>query len=64
MLAELGQRGYVVPRPHPTLVTRRVLVMERLDGFTFDDVAGMQDAGVDTEAVVRTAMIALHGGRA
>ena len=33
-----GQRGYVVPRPHPTLVTRRVLVMERLDGFAFDDV--------------------------
>ena len=22
VLAELGQRGYVVPRPHPTLVTR------------------------------------------
>ena len=42
MLAELGQRGYVVPRPHPTLVTRRVLVMERLSGFNFDDVAGMQ----------------------
>ena len=42
VLAELGQRGYVVPRPHPTLVTRRVLVMERLSGFKFDDVAGMQ----------------------
>jgi ubiquinone biosynthesis protein len=56
--AELGQRGYVVPRPHPELVTRRVLVMERLDGFRFDDVAGMHDAGLDTEAVVRTGMIA------
>ena len=42
VLAELGQRGYVVPRPHPTLVTRRVLVMERLDGFAFDDVEAMQ----------------------
>ena len=31
--AELGQRGYVVPRPHPDLVTPRVLVMERLDGL-------------------------------
>ena len=31
--AELGQRGYVVPRPHPELVTPRVLVMERLDGL-------------------------------
>jgi ubiquinone biosynthesis protein len=54
----LGQSHYVVPRPHPTLVTRRVLVMERLDGFAFDDVAGMKDAGVDTEAVVRAGMIA------
>ncbi len=56
--AHLGQRGYVVPRPHPTLVTPRVLVMERLDGFRFDDVVGMQGAGVDTEAVIRTGMVA------
>lgn len=60
--AELDQRSYVIPRPHPTLVTRRVLVMERLDGFKFDDVAGMKDAGVDTEEVVRTAMIGLMEG--
>jgi ubiquinone biosynthesis protein len=60
--AELGQRGYVIPRPHPDLVTRRVLVMERLDGFAFDDVAGMKDAGVDTEGVVRTGMIGFMEG--
>ena len=36
--------------------------MERLDGFKFDDVAGMKDAGIDTEAVVRTAMIGLMEG--
>jgi len=60
--AELGQRGYVIPRPHPTLVTRRVLVMERLEGFKFDDVAGMQGAGVDTEAVVRTGMVGFMEG--
>jgi ubiquinone biosynthesis protein len=59
---DLGQRGYVVPRPHPELVTPRVLVMERLDGFAFDDVAGMHDAGVDTEAVVRTGMIGFMEG--
>ena len=62
MLRDLGQTGYVVPRPHPTLVTRRVLVMQRVDGFKFDDVAGMRQAGVDTEGVVRTAMIALMEG--
>ena len=60
--ADLGQRDYVIPRPHPTLVTRRVLVMERLEGFKFDDVAGMQDAGVDTEKVVRTGMIGFMEG--
>ena len=62
MLRELGQDGYVVPRPHPELVTRRVLVMQRLEGFKFDDVAGMRQAGVDTEAVVRTQMVALMEG--
>jgi ubiquinone biosynthesis protein len=60
--AALGQRGYVVPRPHPELVTRRVLVMERLDGFNFDDVIGMRRAGVDTTAVVRTGMIGFLEG--
>lgn len=60
--AELGQRNYVIPRPHPELVSRRLLVMERLDGFKFDDVAGMKDAGVDTEEVVRTGMVGFMEG--
>jgi ubiquinone biosynthesis protein len=60
--AQLGQRDYVIPRPHPELVTPRVLVMERLEGFKFDDVAGMRDAGVDTEAVVRTGMVGFMEG--
>ena len=62
VLAELGQRGYVVPRPHPSLVTRRVLVMERLSGFAFDDVAAIRAAGIDTHAVIRTGMIAFMEG--
>ncbi len=62
MLNDLNQDGYVVPRPHPRLVTKRVLVMERVDGFNFDDVAGMKDAGIDTEAVIRTGMIAFMEG--
>ncbi|MGI9645965.1 MAG: ABC1 kinase family protein [Ilumatobacteraceae bacterium] len=62
MLKDLEQERYVVPRPHPTLVTRRVLVMQRLDGFKFDDVRGMKDAGIDTEDVVRTAMVAFMEG--
>jgi ubiquinone biosynthesis protein len=62
MLHELDQKGYIVPRPHPSLVARRVLVMQRLEGFKFDDVVGMQNAGIDTVAVIRTGMIAFMEG--
>ena len=56
VFASLNQRGYVIPRPHPTLVTRRILVMERFEGFSFDDVDGMRAAGIDTTEVVRIGM--------
>ncbi len=62
VLRSLGLDRYVVPRPHPTLVTRRVLVMERLSGFKFDDVKGMQSAGIDTEEVIRNGMVAFMEG--
>ena len=54
--AELGQRGMVVARPHPELVTRRVLVMERLSGFGFEDLESMREAGIDTHEVLRIGM--------
>jgi ubiquinone biosynthesis protein len=60
--AALGQRDFVVPRPHPTLVTRRMLVMERLSGFNFSDVQGMRAAGIDTDSVVRSGMIGFLEG--
>jgi ubiquinone biosynthesis protein len=77
-LSKLGIRETVVPRPHPHLVTRRVLVMERLTGFAFDDAEGMHAAGIDTSALLRAALISflegalvygvfhgdLHGGNA
>jgi ubiquinone biosynthesis protein len=62
VLAASNERAVVVPRPHPTLVTRRVLVMERLEGFGWDDVEGMHAAGIDTGAVVRALMIAFVEG--
>ena len=58
VLAETEQRTMVVPRPHPILVTRRVLVMERLRGFAFDDVESMKAAGIDTSALLRAGLIA------
>ena len=60
--AELEQRNFIVPRPHPVHVTRRVLVMEELNGFNFNDVEAMQAAGVDTEAVLKTGMIGFLEG--
>ncbi len=62
VFVKLDQQGFVVPRPHPELVTKRTLVMERLDGFNFNDVAGMKEAGVDTHDVIRTGMIGFLEG--
>jgi ubiquinone biosynthesis protein len=62
VLAETGQRATIVPRPHPRYVTRRVLVMERLDGFAWDDVRSMKDAGVDTEAVLHAGLVSFMEG--
>jgi len=62
VLAATDQRTMVVPRPHPVLVTRRVLVMERLRGFAFDDVESMHAAGIDTSAVLRAGLIACLEG--
>lgn len=67
VFAETDERTMLVPRPHATLVTRRVLVMERLHGFAFDDVASMHAAGINTDNVLRAGLIAclegalLHG---
>ena len=44
--------GVAVPRPHPTLVTRRVLVMERLHGYASADDAGILASGIDTETML------------
>jgi ubiquinone biosynthesis protein len=62
VLAETGQRALLVPRPHPTLVTRRVLVMERLHGIPWDDVEAMKQAGVDTEAVLHAGLVGFMEG--
>jgi ubiquinone biosynthesis protein len=58
VLARTGQRGIIVPRPHPRLITPRVLVMERLRGFAFDDVESMHAAGIDTHALLQAGLIA------
>jgi len=62
VLAVTGQTSIVVPRPHPRLVTRRVLVMQQLHGFSWGDPEGMRAAGIDTAAVLRSSLIAFLEG--
>jgi ubiquinone biosynthesis protein len=62
VLATTGQRSIIVPRPHPQLVTKRVLVMERLHGYNFDDVESIKKANIDTKAVIRAGMISTLEG--
>jgi ubiquinone biosynthesis protein len=62
LLQETDQTVVVVPRPHPELVTRRVLVMERLQGYTIAQAAEMRAAGIDTAAVLRALLIAFLEG--
>lgn len=62
VLVETGNRAIVVPRPHPDLVTRRLLVMEQLYGFAYDDVEGMRDGGIETEKVLRALIMGFYEG--
>ena len=62
VLREAGSKHVIVPRPHPELVTRRMLVMERVEGFGLDEAPAMREAGIDTEAVLRTLMISFLEG--
>lgn len=57
ILAETDQRTIICPRPHPHLVTKRILVMERLHGHNFDNVEAIKAAGIDMKAVIRAGMV-------
>jgi ubiquinone biosynthesis protein len=62
VFAGAGEQPVVVPRPHPELVTKRVLVMEHLHGFAWGNPEGMRAAGIDTAAVLRSSLIAFLEG--
>ena len=62
VLAKADQRAVVVPRPHPNLVTKRVLVMERLHGFKIDDEAAMRGVGIDPSRVFTSLMVSFFEG--
>jgi len=45
-----------VPEPYPELSTRRVLVMEKVEGIKITDVEQLERAGIDTAEVVQDLM--------
>ena len=53
VLAAGGLTDARVPEVHWDLVGKRVLTMERVDGFRFHDVEGMKAAGIDTARLLR-----------
>ncbi len=59
---EPGTRPIIVPRPHPKLVTRRVLVMEELRGFPWGEAEAMRNAGIDTAEVLHASVVAFLEG--
>ena len=62
VLHDAGQTIIVVPRPHPSLVTKRLLVMERLEGFGYDDLAAIESAGIDTAELLHGLLVTFLEG--
>lgn len=58
----LGIESVYVPHPIPGMVTRRVLVMERLHGHKFADIEAIKRAGIDTEELIRNSIKAVVEG--
>ncbi len=67
IMGEHGVSDVRAPSPVDTLVTKRVLVMERFYGLKADDVEGMEAAGIDAEEYLRKGLrawlltVSLHG---
>jgi len=62
VLAKTEQRSVVVPRPHPSMVTKRLLVMERLLGYKIDDAHAISEAGIDASKVFTSLLVSFYEG--
>ncbi len=62
LFAATGRRNIVVPRPHPKYVSERVLVMERIDGISYERVEDLGVVGLDTADLLRTLVLSLLEG--
>ena len=52
VLDDLDEPMVTIPEPHPELCSRRVLVMQFLDGVAIDDLAMIEELGHDPRAIV------------
>ena len=53
LIDEVGITNITVPEPVEHLTSRRVLVMEFLDGVSIDDLGAIEEMGVDAKPLVR-----------
>jgi ubiquinone biosynthesis protein len=62
VLAAVPGRPVVVPRPHPELVTERVLVMERFHGHKIDAAGDLARVGADPTAILTALLTTFFEG--
>ncbi len=48
-----GNRNIVIPRLYPDLVSKRLIVMERINGVRIDDIEGIKRYGLDRHELAR-----------
>jgi ubiquinone biosynthesis protein len=62
VLAGTVEHRVVVPRPHPRLVTKRVLVMERLHGVKIDAATDLAVVGADAGHILTSLLVSFFEG--
>lgn len=62
VLAGTVDHRVVVPRPHPELVTKRVLVMERLHGVKIDAASDLAGLGADSGGILTALLVSFFEG--
>jgi len=62
MLLELDRKEFIVPRPHPELVYKKILVMEKMTGFKFDDIKSIKKANLYPKDIIFAQMLGFLEG--
>ena len=62
IFVKTNQQSIVVPRPYLSMVTKRVLVMEKMSGFQLDDIDSILNANIDPKEFIRAGLISFLEG--